>query len=164
MGKSFSSRPTYDAALQKMRRYCAYQERCHKEVRQKLYDMGAYPSDLEDIIATLIEENYLDELRFAELYVRSKFNQKGWGRIRLRRELKQRDISDYCIRKALSQIEDEAYEERLKSLLTKKAKMTSDDDIYNWRRKLAAYALRRGYESEMVWTWVKKYHPDEDMS
>lgn len=162
MSKPFSSRPTYDVALQKLRRYCAYQERCHQEVRRKLLDLGVYGADLEDIIATLIEENYLDELRFAELYVRSKFNQKGWGSTRLKRELRQRNISDYCIRKALEQIEAEQYEQRLKELLDKRVRSMRKEDIYSWRRKLAQYALRRGYESELVWQWVKKYSPDRD--
>lgn len=160
MSKRYSSSPTYDVALQKLRRYCAYQERCHKEVRSKLLDLGVYGDDLEDIIATLIEENYLDELRFAALYVRSKFNQKGWGSMRLRRELKQRNISDYCIRKALAQIEEPRYEERLKELLDRRVRSMRKEDIYKWRRKLAQYALRRGYESELVWKWVKKYTPD----
>jgi regulatory protein len=98
-----------DDALLKLQAYCAYQDRCHSEVRSKLLDLGIYGDDLEDIIVALIEDNFLNEERYARSYARGKFRIKQWGRLRIRRELKFRKISDYCIRKAMEEIDENDY-------------------------------------------------------
>ena len=100
-------------ALKKLQRYCAYQDRCHKEVRSKLLDLGVYGDELEAIIAELVTENFLNEERFARSYARGKFRMRQWGKKRIVRELKVRDISEYCIRKALLEIEEDVYYENL---------------------------------------------------
>ena len=92
-----------EEALAKMQRYCAYQERCHEEVRSKLLNMGVYSDWREEIIVQLIEENFLNEERFARSFARGKFRIKQWGRNRIRQELKKRKISDYCVRKAMEE-------------------------------------------------------------
>ncbi len=96
-------------ALQKLQRYCAYQDRCHSEVRSKLLDLGIYGDELEEIIAELITDNFLNEERFARSYARGKFNIKKWGRHRIKQELKRRQITDYCLRKAMEEIEETDY-------------------------------------------------------
>ncbi|MFQ5445382.1 MAG: regulatory protein RecX [Saprospiraceae bacterium] len=140
-----------DDALIRMQRYCAYQERCHKEVRNKLLDLGIYGQDLEDIIADLIGENFLNEERFACTFARGKFRIKRWGRNRILRELKMRDISNYCIRKAMEEIEEEEYIDTLRQVLKKKAARMKEESDFVRKSKLAQYAIRRGFESALVW-------------
>lgn len=149
MTKSYLSK---DQALKKLQRYCAYQDRCHSEVRSKLLDLGVYGDTLEEIMAELIIERFLDEERFARSYARGKFNIKKWGRMRIRRELKFRKISAYCIKKGLSEIDEEAYRATLQHILTKKIKDYSRKyNDYVSRQKAAQYAMGRGYESPLIW-------------
>ena len=145
-----------DEALKKLQHYCAYQDRCHREVRNKLLNLGIYGDELEEIIIELIRENFLNEERFACSFARGKFRLKQWGRNRILRELKMRDISDYCIRKAMEEINDEDYYETLKTVLTKKTRTLKDTNIFKRNQKLAQHAIRRGFESELVWEEVKR--------
>ena len=121
---------TREQALQKLQRYCAYQDRCHAEVRTKLLSLGIYGDDLEEIIVELIGENYLNEERFARSYARGKFRFKCWGRIRITQELKSRRISDYLIRKALEEIDETEYRQALYDLLDKKLALISADNDF----------------------------------
>src|SRR4030081_1027510 len=93
---------TKDQALQKARQYCAYQERCHKEVKDKLYGYGLHKKEVEESLSQLIEENYLNEERFAIQFAGGRFRMKQWGRVKIRYDLKQRQVSEYCIKKALA--------------------------------------------------------------
>ncbi len=155
MAKSSKKWISTSDALAKLQRYCAYQDRCHQEVRNKLLDLGIYGEDLEQIIVQLIEEKFLDEERFARSYVRGKFRINKWGKIRIKQELKRRNISDYCIRKGMEEISEEAYLEQAQAVIENKARLTKETDAFKKRKKLASYAIRRGYESEMVWSIVK---------
>ena len=137
-------------ALKKLQRYCAYQDRCHQEVRKKLLDLGVYGDDLEEVISDLIEEKFLDEERFARSYARGKFRMKKWGRVRILRELKQRQISAYCIRKAMEEIEDDVYMDTLVKVLEKKWNESEGLQDYQRRKKVADYGIRRGFESNLV--------------
>lgn len=148
-------------ALKKLQRYCAYQDRCHKEVRSKLLDLGLYGADLEEVMTDLIRDNFLNEERFARSYARGKFRMKKWGRVRIKQELKQRKISDYCIRKAMEEIEESEYQETLKKILEKRLPMLKETKAYQQRKKLADYAVRRGYEIGLAWDEVKRMVPDE---
>lgn len=138
-------------ALSKLQRYCAYQDRCHQEVRSKLLDLGVYGDELEEIMAQLITDRFLDEERFARSFARGKFSVKQWGRIRITAELRLRKISDYCVRAALSEIDEQRYHEQLQQLLTRKAALEqlSATDISH-RQRLFQFALRKGYEPELV--------------
>ncbi len=139
-----------DDALLKLQAYCAYQDRCHSEVRSKLLDLGIYGDDLEEIIVALIEDNFLNEERYARSYARGKFRIKQWGRLRIRRELKFRKISDYCIRKAMEEIGEDDYYKVLKEVILKKQKLTKEPDPYKLRVKLIRYAAGRGFEMEAI--------------
>ncbi|MEY4904838.1 MAG: regulatory protein RecX, partial [Bacteroidota bacterium] len=108
------------AALSKLQRYCAYQERCHSEVRSKLLELGVYGDTLEEVIADLITDNYLNEERFATQYTLGKFNIKRWGKIKIKQELKSRHVSDYSIRQAFAQLHEDEYEATLLHILRKK--------------------------------------------
>ncbi len=137
-------------ALSKLQRYCAYQDRCHSEVRGKLLDLGVYGDDLEEVMVALIEEDFLNEERFARSYARGKFRMKQWGRIRIRQELKMRQISDYCIRAALSEIDESEYYEALKTVLTKYQRTVKGGDEYTQKAKLFRHAQQKGYETEVI--------------
>jgi regulatory protein len=136
-----------EQALQKIRHYCGYQERCHAEVKEKLYSFGLYKQDVEEMISTLIEENYLNEERFAQHFAGGKFRMKQWGRKRIEYELKQKQLSDYCIRKGLKEIDENDYRKTLGKLAEQKwDQLKEEDNIYNKRKKLSDYLVQKGYE------------------
>ena len=136
--------------LAKAQRYCAYQDRCHQEVRSKLIEWGVYGDKLEEIMVELIQDRFLDEERFARSYARGKFRLKKWGRVRIEQELKKRQISDYCRRKAMEEIEEEVYLETLQEILHKRWQSLSDDNLYQRKQKTIQYVVRRGYEMGLV--------------
>ena len=145
-----------EEALSKLQKYCAYQDRCHQEVRTKLINLGIYGDDLEEIIAELISDNFLNEERYARSYARGKFRMRKWGKNRILKELKFRKISDYCIRKAMTEIEDEEYRHTLEEIILKKQQFIKEKDPFKAKNKIAKYAINRGYESHLVWEMVKK--------
>ena len=142
-------------AKKKIAKYCAYQERCHQEVRDKLYGYGLHKEDVEQIIYELIQHDFINEERFAQAFVRGKFNYKKWGRNRIKLELKRRKISEYCIKKGMKEIDDNAYEQVLESLLVKKMKSLRNLKEYQRNYKSAQFVIGKGYESEIVWGVVK---------
>lgn len=146
---------THEQALEALQHYCAYQDRCHKEAREKLYELGYYGDPAEEVIAELIGEKYLDEERYARSYARGKFKMKHWGRYKIRAELRKRDVSDYCIKKGLSEIEDEAYYDTLCTQLERRnGAEKAGLHPYLRRRKLADYMVKRGYEAALVWSAI----------
>src|ERR1051325_6721641 len=111
---------TKEQALQKLRHYCGYQDRSHAEVKSKLYELGVRKADHDEIIATLIEEDYLNEERFAIAFAGGKFRMKQWGKVKIKYELKQKQVSEYNIKTALKQINDEQYVKTLHHLAEEK--------------------------------------------
>ena len=143
--------PDQPAAYAKAEHYCAYQERSQQEVRDKLYEWELKPAEVEDIISRLIENNYLNEERFAKAYVQGKFNQKGWGRIKIKQGLKLKRVPDGLIRKALQTIPDDDYMQTLQNILAKKAATLAEKNPLKRRYKLQQYAIGRGFEGDLVW-------------
>jgi regulatory protein len=141
---------TKEQALQKLKQYCAYQERCHSEVKEKLYSLGVWKKDHDRIIATLIEENYLNEERFAIAFAGGKWRMKQWGRVKIKFELKQRQVSEYCIKKALKQIDEEEYREVLNKLAEEKYTSLKKEQYLVRKKKTMDYLTRRGFEAELV--------------
>ena len=139
-----------EEALLKMQQYCVYQDRCHQEVRSKFLDLGVYGDRLEEIIARLIAENFLNEERFARSFARGKFRIKQWGRLRIVQELKKKDVPEYCRRKALEEISEEDYVAVLKEILKKKAGDFGPATDFTTRQKITRYALSRGFEFEII--------------
>lgn len=139
-----------DEALKKLQRFCVYQDRCHQEVRRKLLDLNIYGDDLEQVMVELIEENFLNEERFAQSFARGKFRIKRWGRQKIVRELKARNISEYCIRQGLKEIEEAEYQLALQQLLEKKRAQLGPLEPYPLRYKLYQYAQTRGYEPAYI--------------
>lgn len=140
-----------EKALIKIKRYCAYQERSHKEVLDKLYSWGVYKKEAELLLSQLIEEGYLNEERFAMQFAGGKFRIKQWGKKRIEQALKERQVSSYCIKKALLQIDGEAYHQTLQKLACSKwEQLKSEKQLFIKKRKLQDHLLRKGYEYELV--------------
>ena len=151
---------TITQALDKCMKYCAYQERCQSEVRQKLNTFQLTPDQKEQVIAELIEQNFLNEQRFAEAYARGKFRIKGWGKKKITLALKQKDISEYCIKKGLLQIEDSEYLEYLSKLVNKTYQQKKGLTDYQKKSKTAQYLIGRGYEPHLIWEELNNYSND----
>ncbi len=154
----YSSKKTYtvEEALAKLQSYCAYQDRCHKEVAQKLKEMRMISQASEQIIIALIEGDFLNEERFSMAFVRGKFKIKKWGRRRLASELKQRNISKFLIQKALGQISERDYKATFEALVHKKAESITGGSIAKKRKKLADYLLYRGWEAHLVYDKINQ--------
>lgn len=135
---------------------CAYQERCHQEMRNKLYEWGLYPDAVENILANLITDNFLNEERFAKSYAGGKFRIKKWGRIKIKIELKKRKISEYCIRKGMLEIDEKEYIQTLKQLIEKKSKEVKGGNLQVKNYKIAQYIASRGFEQDLIWDFLKK--------
>lgn len=130
--------------------FCAYQERTHGEVRERLRKWGVYGSDAEEIIAGLITQNYLSEERFARTYAGGKFRVRQWGRLKIKMELKRRGLSEYNIGEGIKEIGDSDYKEGLMSLLKKKSRSLPGKDSRELEAKLVRFALGKGYEMDLV--------------
>lgn len=140
-----------EQALPKIKQYCAYQERCHMEVKEKLYSYGLYKKDVEELMAQLVEENYLNEERFAIQYAGGKFRMNQWGKAKIKHALKQKQISEYSIKKALKEISDSEYKKTSQKLAAQKLKtLKYEKNIFIKKRKLQDYLLQKGYEGELV--------------
>ncbi len=138
------------SAKLKIEQYCAYQERSQQEVRDKLYDMGLHKEDVENIISELIDNNFLNEERFATTFARGKFRIKHWGRIKIKQHLKLKKVSEYCIKKALSLIDPNEYEKIIIQLIEKKNRELKESDAYIKKQKVIRYVVSRGFESDIV--------------
>lgn len=141
---------TKEQALQKLKHYCAYQERCHSEVKEKLYNLGAWKKDHDEIIATLIEENYLNEERFAIAFAGGKFRVKQWGRVKIKYELKQKQVSEYCIKKSLKQIDEEEYIKVLNKLAKDKYTSLKSEQYLIRKKKTMDYLIAKGFEMDLI--------------
>lgn len=135
--------------------YCKYQERCHSEVRNKLYELGYNTEDVEQQLTELIEKGILSEERFAIAFARGKWRMKQWGRVKIKQQLKLRKISDYCIKKGLAEIDGIEYEKVLEKLASKKvAELKSEKNIFIRKAKVYRYLIQKGYEQDIVREWL----------
>ena len=142
---------TVQEATRKLEHYCAYQERCHQEVRQKLESLHMIPEVIDVIIVHLLDQNFLNEERFAKTFVRGKFKIKAWGRRRLTYELKKKDISKVNINQALAEIDITEYNEVFNVLAEKRANSLTETNKYKKKQKLIDYLLYRGWETHLVY-------------
>ncbi len=137
-------------ALIKAEQFCAYQERSQQEVREKLYDMGMYPTGVESVISQLITSNFLNEERFAKAYAQGKFRMNGWGRIKIKQGLKFKRVPEKLINKALQLLDGDEYLSVLQKIMEKKQRQMHDTDTFKRRYKLQQYAMSRGFESDLI--------------
>ncbi|AUP79184.1 regulatory protein RecX [Flavivirga eckloniae] len=150
---------TVQEATKKMEHYCAYQERCHQEVRQKLTGMHMIPEAIDIIIVHLLEHNFLNEERFAKAFVGGKFRVKKWGRRRLAFELKKKDVVKVNINQALREIENEEYIEVFNGLAEKKADSIKETNKLKKRKKLIDFLIYKGWESHLVYEKANELIP-----
>lgn len=147
---------TKEQALQKLRQYCAYQERSHHEVQQKLWELGVPRPQHDEVLSTLIEEDYLNEERFAVLFAGGKFRMNDWGRKKIFYALKEKRVSEYSIKKALKEIPEEDYEKKLTELVEKKYESLKGEQHLARKRKTIDFMLQKGYEMDLVTGVLKK--------
>ncbi len=140
----------FKIALEKAARYCAYQERCQWDLGRKLKDWNIDPELHDDIIVEMIQQNFINEERYASSFVSGKINIKKWGRKKIRLELQQRQISNYSINKALESIDEEKYIVNLRHWIEKKTESMVANSSYERRAKLFHYLLSKGFESNLI--------------
>ena len=150
---------TVDEAQKRLEHYCAYQERCHQEVTQKLYDMKMIPEARDQIIVHLLQHNFLNEERFAKAFVRGKFRIKKWGKQRLQLELKRKNINKTLISIALKEIDNNDYYDTFNALAEKKVETIRESNHQKKRKKLADYLFYRGWESHLVYDKIRELIP-----
>lgn len=141
---------TKEQALQKLRQYCAYQERSHHEVQQKLWELGIPKAGHDEILSKLIEEDYLNEERFAIQFAGGKFRMMEWGRKKITYALKEKRVSDYSIKKALKEIDEGDYLKTLNEVAAKKWESLKGEDHLSRKKKVTDYLLQKGFEFELV--------------
>lgn len=146
----------HEQELQKLRHYCAYQERAHTEVRSKCFELGLRGESIDQLIAQLVEENFLNEERFARAFAGGKFRMKQWGRRKIMQELKMRQVSAYCIKKAMTEIDDEDYMAVLNKLAEKKYESLKSEQYLKRQYKTMQFLLQRGFEQELIREVVEK--------
>ena len=147
---------TPEQAKQKALRYCAYQERSHQEVKNKLYEMGLYSSEVDELLTYLITEGFLNEERFAKAFTGGKFRIKKWGRIKIIHALESRGLTKNCIRIGIKEIEEEDYYQTLTELLKSKIAELDESNIFVLRDKASKFAILKGYEPDLVWKVLKE--------
>ena len=143
-------------ALSRAAAYCSRQERCINDVERKLQDWEVEEKEFGAIIEWLITEKFIDEARFTSFYVRDKFKFNGWGRVKIRWSLKQKNITGAALENALNTIDDEVYAEKLQKLLEGKLKLLKGKDPYKTKASLIRFAQSRGFESEIIYPIVEK--------
>lgn len=147
-------------ALAKAQRYCAYQERSHKEVKSKLYDFGLHQNEVDEILSQLITDGFLNEERFAKAYAGGKFRMKKWGKLKIKNKLEFLGLTKNCIQRGLKEIEAADYSKTLKSLIKKKSAESKEVNLFKKRDKVARFAIAKGYEPEMVWEYIRDLMAD----
>ena len=145
---------TVDEIKRKLEQYCVYQDRCHKEVEQKMREFNLIPEARELILLSLMKDNFLNEERFAKSFARGKFRIKSWGKQRIVRELKFRDISAYNIKTALKEIDEDEYLKSIYRITENRNNVISETNPYKRKRKLIDFLMRKGYESELIYKTV----------
>lgn len=145
---------TVDEATKVLEHFCAYQERCHKEVEQRLYDLKMISEAKEKIILHLLQHNFLNEERFSKAYARGKFSIKKWGKIKIISELKFKNISSYNIKSALAEINDDDYLKTLQKIAKKKLGLIQESNSFKKKTKLSTFLISKGFESELVYKVV----------
>jgi regulatory protein len=155
MAKQANKPLTPDQVLDKMAKYCAYQERCVKDVRDKLKTFEISEEEKAKILDYLLDNRFVNNERFAKSFVRGKINQSGWGVNKIRFHLIQKGIDKDIIEDALGQTDEEVYRQRLIEILKTKAKTVKAGSDFEKKRKLAAYAMQKGFEGSLVWDTLK---------
>jgi regulatory protein len=145
---------TVDEIKRKLENYCVYQDRCHKEVEQKMWEFHLIPEARELILLSLMKDNFLNEERFAKSYARGKFRIKSWGKQRIVRELKFRDISAYNVKTALKEIEETEYLKTIYRITENRNAVITESNIYKRKKKIIDFLMRKGFENDLIFKVV----------
>ena len=140
--------------INKLEKYCSFSERCKSDIIKKLYDWKVN-NHQKEIINHLIENNYINEKRYALLYSMGKFNSRKWGKIKISNHLKKKGIKEKDINESINEIPETKYLDALSNLIIKKSQEIKDSDIYNKKSKIARYLFQKGYESNLVWNQIE---------
>ena len=143
-------------AIERLKNYCALQDRCQWDVTQKMKEWGLLEMTQNHILEILIQEKYVDEERFTQSFCRGKFLIKKWGKVKITNELKKKKISDICIKKGLEEIDLTEYDLLLENLLTKKNDTLRDKNHFTRKSKLARFLIQRGFEGNLVWDKIRE--------
>jgi regulatory protein len=146
--------------ISKLQHYCAYQERCHSEVKYKCLELGLHGEEVDEAIAELVSENFLNEERFAKAFAGGKFRSKQWGRKKILAELKQRQVSAYCIKKGMEEIDADDYEQTLTILATRKYESLRGEEPFKRKYKTVQHLLQKGYEQDLAQPIVEQIAKD----
>jgi regulatory protein len=162
-GSSYSSgRTSLEKALQKLKHFCGYQERSHAEARQKLFSLGLFKTEVEELLRRLIEEGYLNEERYAHQFASGKFRIRGWGKQKIRHELRQKGVSVFFITQALNALDETEYQKSFEHAALKKwTSLREEKNIFVRKYKWHQFLLQRGYEPVMIKSWT---FPEESES
>jgi len=147
---------TVKDATERIQSYCAIQDRCQWEVERKMKEWGISDEIIENISTDLILEKFVDEQRFAESFCRGKFRIKRWGKVKIKNELKIKKISENCIDKGLSQINNKEYMQVLKNIYIKKRNSLKDTNQFIRKGKIAKHLQYKGFESNLIWELINK--------
>lgn len=145
---------TVDEIKRKLEQYCVYQDRCHKEVEQKMREFNLIPEAKEMILLSLMKNNFLNEERFSKSFARGKFRIKNWGKQRIVRELKFKDISAYNIKTALKEIDENEYLQTIHRITENRNEVIKEPNIYKRKKKLIDYLMRKGFENDLIYKTV----------
>ncbi len=145
---------TVDEVKRKLEHYCAYQDRFHKEVEKKMSEFHLIPEARELILMSLLKDNFLNEERFSKSFARGKFRIKKWGKQRIVRELKFREISAYNIKTALQEIDDEEYLKTIQQIAVRRSAVITETNTYKRKKKLMDFLIRKGYEMDLIYKTV----------
>lgn len=151
-----TSTPTPEQAFMKLKHYCGYQERCHAEVKEKAYKLGLRKAIVEQLIAQLIQEDYLNEERYAKLFVGGYFRQKKWGINKIKYALKQKKLSEYAIKIGLKEIDQVEYQKNAEKLVRTKWNLLKNEQYLYRESKTLAYLLQKGYEPALIQALIKQ--------
>jgi regulatory protein len=146
----YKQKLTPEQALQKVKHYCAYQERCHYEVKEKLFTFGLYKTEVEKLLSQLIEEDYLNEERFAIGFAGGRFRLKQWGKVKIEFELKQKKVSSYIIKKAIKAIDEDDYNKTLYKLTLTKWTALKQEQHISRLAKTTSFLIQRGFEPQLI--------------
>lgn len=149
------SRLSPDESLTRIYKYCAYQERSHQEVKEKLFEFGLYSGEVDEIMSRVITEGFLNEERFAKAFSGGRFRIKKWGRMKIKRELEQRGLTENCIALGMREIDHADYVKTLRDWIRKKAQQSPETNLYRKRDRIARFVISKGYEPELVWDEIK---------
>ncbi len=142
--------------LQKAAGFCAYQERTQKEVRERLAEWGIWGDEAEEMIVWLIENNYLNEERFAKAFAGGKFRMNNWGKIRIKQEMKFKGLTDNCIKIGLNEISNDDYLASIRNIIQKKGDKSDIENPFLRKHKLARYIIGKGFEQDLVWQLLEE--------